>query len=410
MTGSKIGASKIGPYELLGSLGAGGMAETYLAKKVGPARFEQRVCLKRMLPSLASDAELTALFLQEAQLAARLRHGNIAQVLDFGEHEGNYYLVLELVEGTDLRLLLRGLKRTGEELTTGLVAYIAVSIASGLERAHDEGIVHRDISPSNILLSNAGEVKVADFGVARRIASDKTRTGSVKGKVPYMAPEYAREGRVHPGIDLFSLGVTLFEALAGRRPFDGRNDIETLENIAKGSRPALLDLAPSVPVELAHVVDCLLELDPDVRFTSTRELRQALGAVTPPPTARRILAKLVRAHARPTPENDLVFDETKPATPGGTMQLGDRPERQEQPRSAGPTDETRTRLPDVQTEVAPDPPTAVETRTTLDATTDPASARADHPTPAPPPPTAIYIAAAILALATAAALTWLLLS
>lgn len=376
-------SARIGPYELLGRLGAGGMAETYLAKKTGPARFEQRVCLKRMLPELAEDAELTQLFLQEAQLAATLRHGNIAQVLDFGEADGNYYLVLELVEGSDLRFLLHGLRAADETMTSGLVAHLGLAVAAGLQRAHDEGIVHRDISPSNILLSTSGEVKVADFGVARRVLADRTRTASVKGKVPYMAPEYAREGSVHPGIDLFSLGVTLFEALTGQRPFDGRNDLQTLENIALGKRPGILELVPTTPPELAHAIESLLEPDPDVRIGTTRELRQRLSVVAPPPTARRILKKLVRAHARPAPDADLELDdtqfqETQAATPGGTMQVGARPEREKQPVSAPADAETRTRMPDPahRTDVV-EPPTAQETRTTFDPLSDPAGARAD---------------------------------
>ena len=165
---------RFGEYEILERLGVGGMAETFVALRRGAAGFEQRLCLKRILPSLAQDEQFVRMFQREARLSALLHHGHIPQVLDFGMAQGCHYLAVELIEGTDLRGVLRYLRRRGEGLDPGLTSYVGHALASALDYAHasDErgvaaGIVHRDISPSNVLLSHAGELKLADFGIAK---------------------------------------------------------------------------------------------------------------------------------------------------------------------------------------------------------------------------------------------------
>ena len=202
------------------------MAETFLAVRRGPGAFEQKVCVKRILPAFEQDQDFVRQFLEEARVSAQLRHANIVQVLDFGVVDGSHYLALELVEGMDLHKLLRSLGDRGETMTSGLVVYLATELANALEYAHGGGgqstspVVHRDISPSNVLVSRAGEVKLTDFGIAKAAHGPGPipTTGVVKGKVPYMAPEYALSGKSDPRSDLFALGVLLFEALAGRRP------------------------------------------------------------------------------------------------------------------------------------------------------------------------------------------------
>ena len=183
-----------GDYELVERLGVGGMAETFIAVRRGLDGFEQRVCLKRILPTFVNDADFVEMFLREARLSALLHHGHIARVLDFGMAGGTHYLTLELIEGADLRAVLRYLRRRGESLDPGLTSYVAHALASALDFAHtadDEGhaagIIHRDVSPSNVLLSHAGEVKLADFGIAKATnLPGSIQSGALKGKVPYL--------------------------------------------------------------------------------------------------------------------------------------------------------------------------------------------------------------------------------
>ena len=296
-----------GPYQLVRRLGMGGMAETFEAMRTGPGGFEQRVCVKRILPTFEQDEQFVRLFLEEARVAARLRHANIVQVIDFGLAEGSHYLALELVVGCDLREVIRAERTRAAAmpgavsgvpagLTSGLVAFIAQELAVALEVAHggSEPIVHRDISPANVLLSTAGEVKLSDFGIARAIGNHHaTATSTIKGKVPYMAPEYAMRGHVDRRVDLFALGVLLYECLAGVRPFDGTSDLDTLHNIERGAHIRLRERCPNAPSALVDAIEQLILPDPNQRIQSATALLDALVDVAPPPTARRILGELV---------------------------------------------------------------------------------------------------------------------
>jgi serine/threonine protein kinase len=186
----------LGAYELLRPLGAGGMAETFVAVRRGPAGFEQRVCLKRILPGCAADPTFVELFLDEARLLARLQCRNIVHVYDFGETEGTYYMALELVEGMDLEGLLKALRARNQRMSPSVALYVTGEVLAALSYAHTleidgepQHIVHRDISPSNILISKNGEVKLTDFGIAKaRGRTHRTQTGHTKGKIAYMSP------------------------------------------------------------------------------------------------------------------------------------------------------------------------------------------------------------------------------
>ncbi len=300
----------LGPYELLDRLGTGGMAETFVAVRRGKAGFEQRVCLKRILPAFEADPEFVEMFLREARLSALLHHGHIARVLDFGVADGTHYLTLELVEGADLRALLRYLRRRAERLDTDLVGYLAQALGSALDFAHSAdsegvsfGIVHRDLSPSNVLLSRAGEVKLTDFGIAKAMnRPGSLQSQALKGKVPYMAPEYALGRQCSARSDLFSLGVLLYECLAGRRPFDGEQDLETLERARNGARPPLADLAPEAPPDLVAVIESLLEPDPEQRPRNAAEVLDALQAIPTSVLSMRQLGKLIGAVDRQAAE------------------------------------------------------------------------------------------------------------
>lgn len=292
---------RFGDYTLLERLGVGGMAETFVAVRSGQNGFEQRVCLKRILPVFAEEDDFVQMFRREARLSALLHHPHIARVLDFGLVEGTHYLTLELIEGIDLRALLRHVRMRAEGLNPGLTIYVARALASALDFAHTAdgegqvaGIVHRDVSPSNVLLSTAGEVKLADFGIAKAM----NRPGSIqstalKGKVPYMAPEYALGRRCSARSDLFSLGVVLYECLAGVRPFDAENDMATLERARKGLREPLEGFVPDAPRALLEAVEGLLEPDPAQRPKNAGIVLDMLEPIPEPPLAQRDLGRLV---------------------------------------------------------------------------------------------------------------------
>jgi serine/threonine protein kinase len=285
---------KFGPYHLVRRLGVGGMAETFEATRDAAGGFQQHVCLKRVLPAFSSDHEFVSRFQREAKLAAQLRHTNIVGVIDFGEVDGVHYMTLELVDGVDLRSFLKS--SPSGKLSPDAVALIGLDLAYALEHAH-QSLVHRDISPSNILLSRSGETKLADFGIAKAIDNaNVTASRSAKGKIPYMSPEHMRGETTDRRADLFSLGVVLFEAAAGVRPFDGAHDVETMQKILDGDRLSLEDVAPNVPAPLREVIERLIEVNPDARTTSAAQLIEELAVVAPPPEVRRALASTVEGH------------------------------------------------------------------------------------------------------------------
>ena len=206
---------QFGPYRLVRRLGVGGMAETFEATRTRAEGFEQRVCLKRVLPAFSDDEEFVSRFQREAKLAAGLRHTNIVGVIDAGSIDGAHYMALELVDGVDLRSLLKSSPE--QRLSPEVVALIAIDLGYALEHAHG-ALVHRDISPSNILLSRSGDAKLADFGIAKALdGAHVTASRGAQGKIPYMAPERMRGESVDGRADLFSLGVVMYEALSGVR-------------------------------------------------------------------------------------------------------------------------------------------------------------------------------------------------
>jgi hypothetical protein len=297
----------------------GGMAEVCLAIRRGPGGFEQELCLKRVLAAHSDNDDFQRMFLTEARLAARLRHANIVQVYDFGEVDGVYYLALELVDGTDLRKLIRDLGKKGKRIDPPLCAWIAHQVLSALSCVHNAtedgrpmGLVHRDLSPSNVLLSRHGEVKLADFGVAKATNSAATASNSVKGKPSYMPIEQL-ELDADPRSDLFALGVVLYEMSSGKRPFDGPSDVGTLRNIMRGTFVPLKEAAPETPDALCAVVHRLLEKDRDARYPSAEAVADAIVDLVPPPSARRKLAELVREVTAEAPP----ADEAKRSTQSG---------------------------------------------------------------------------------------------
>ena len=294
-----------GPYRLVRRLGVGGMAETYEAIRRGPGDFLQHVCLKLVLPFFRDNEDFSELFEREARLAAKLRHSNIVGVIDFGEYEGVPYMALELVDGADLRVVLDS--QDGKRLTPDLVALLGTEIASALEHAHaprlprsegalaSDAIVHRDVSPSNVLISRQGEVFLSDFGVAKAVSGTSRKQSAVKGKVPYMSPEQLRAEPLDGRADIFALGVILFEALGGQRPYEGAHDPATIMLTLAGDHPSLRGLAPSAPPGLCDVIESMVHPDRDQRPASATAVIDLLDEYVPSPRARRELAAMVEA-------------------------------------------------------------------------------------------------------------------
>jgi len=348
---------QFGAYELVRKLGRGGMAETFEAVRRGSGGMAQRVCVKRILPMFDGDTEFLELFRREAKISATLRHVNVAQVLDFGDVDGRHFLVLELVDGVDLRTLLRKLMDDGKRLPGGMLGYIAVELTQALDYAHAatddgtiRGVVHRDVSPSNVLLAPSGDVKLTDFGVAKAMnAPSLTRTGGVKGKIPYMAPEYARGGVCDARSDLFSLGVMLYECAAGRRPFDGANEVETLERMHAGRAVPLRDVAADdVDPVLVEAIEALIQRDPAARPANATALLERLPA--PPTSARLKLGRLVETlrDAGTAAQEGIGFEATARATADGTLVVGGEARQAKWVVDPAPADAiTRTQLPDL---------------------------------------------------------------
>jgi eukaryotic-like serine/threonine-protein kinase len=279
----------------------GGMAETFLAVKRGPAGFERRVCLKRVLPARAADERFLEQFWDEARLLSHLHHPGIVQVHDFGETDGTYYMALELVEGSDLERLTSSLRQAHKLFPETLALYVTGELLSALHYAHclelegeALGIVHRDISPSNILISKHGDVKLTDFGIAKfRSRRHKTETGYVKGKIAYMSPEQVRGDELDARSDIFSVGVLLHEIITGVHPFDAATDITLLSNILTGNRPELRSLLPNAPSELVVLIDALLQVERDKRPASAVDALRLIPSGGPEFELKRDLSALV---------------------------------------------------------------------------------------------------------------------
>jgi serine/threonine-protein kinase len=278
VTWSYSNTVQIGPYRVLRRIGQGGMAQVFLAVGYGASGFEKRVAVKTLLPELSGDGERERLLIEEAKLGARLTHRGLVQVHQLGVADGSYYVVMEWIDGADLATLV---KRA--PLPPELALFVAEETALALAYLHalaDDagrplGLVHRDVSPSNILVSRAGEVKLADLGIAKATAlADITRANVRKGKYAYMSPEQVTGEPVTAAADQFGLGVTLSELVCGRRPFDGEGPHDTMERIRRAEPP---DVAALPEPARAIVLRCLRR-EPAARFPDTPSLARALAA------------------------------------------------------------------------------------------------------------------------------------
>ena len=273
---------------MLGSrLARGGMAEIYLATALGPEGFAKPVVLKRLHPHLAERPELVSMFLDEARLAAQLHHPNIVQIYDLGREGADHFLCMEYLAGEDLASIVGQANALGTPLPWEVVAKIASGAADGLHFAHrfrglngdDIEVVHGDVTPSNLVVTYVGEVKVVDFGIARTAgAIEKALPGVIKGKLSYLAPEQLSGGPIDRRADVFALGVVMHELLTGARLFKRETDAATVEALTRGKIPDPRDLRADVPSKLAAAVMKALKRDPAKRFQSAEELRRSLDA------------------------------------------------------------------------------------------------------------------------------------
>src|SRR5499425_2552121 len=275
----------IGKYVVRRKLAEGGMAEIYLAAVLGPEGFEKDVVIKRVRPGLAGDPEFVKMFVAEARVASRLNHANLVHIFDFDKHEDTYYLAMEYVRGHSLWELRRRCQERGVAFPPILVAQIGMEVARGLAYAHrlteggkPLGLVHRDVTPHNVLLSFDGAVKLTDFGIAKA-GGRATTSGMLKGKFAYMSPEQARGDAVDPRTDVFALGVTLWELLTGARLFEGDGDVAVLRAVQERLIVPPARLNPGVSAALDAAVMRALERDLARRWPTAHELERALAEV-----------------------------------------------------------------------------------------------------------------------------------
>jgi serine/threonine-protein kinase len=274
-------------YRAIERIDAGGMAEVYRAEALGLQDFRKQVAIKRVLPHLAAKGTFIKMFLDEARLSGRLSHSNCVQVFDVGRGDGTYFIAMEFVDGANLRSIIETMKNNNRNFPVEEAIYIAIELCKGLYYAHnlkDEhgaplNIVHRDMSPPNVLITKFGEVKIVDFGLAKANTQlEKSEPGIIKGKFSYLAPEAAHGKEVDARADIFAIGIMLWEMLAGRRLFMGKSDLETVQMVQRANVPAISKIRTDVPSKLEPILAKALAQDPERRFRTARDLGVELNA------------------------------------------------------------------------------------------------------------------------------------
>jgi serine/threonine protein kinase len=280
--------AKFGKYTLLRKLAVGGMAELFLAIQRSVAGFEKLIVIKRILPAMNQDRAFIDMLLHEARIAATLSHPNIVQIFDVGQVDGIYFIAMEHVHGEDLRSIVRQMKKKAvNDFPLEHAISIVLGMCAGLAYAHDKrdldgtalNIVHRDISPQNVVVTFTGDVKIVDFGIAKsdaRLNNEDSKSGKLKGKVPYMSPEQARGEPIDWRSDIFAAGVMLFELTTGKRLFKGQSEFETLKLICERDYPLPSQVREGYPIELEYIVMKALSKDRAKRYQSAREMQAAL--------------------------------------------------------------------------------------------------------------------------------------
>jgi len=329
--GRSGGEGTYGPYRLLQRIALGGMAEVFKAKRSGVEGFEKVVAVKRILPHLSDNKEFVDMFVDEAKMVAGLTHPNIVQIFDLGKIEKSYYIAMEYVQGHDVRSILRRAREWGGLMPLDLSALVVSRVCAALEYAHrkkDEAgkpmmIVHRDISPQNILISFDGEVKLTDFGIAKAASkATVTEAGALRGKLLYMSPEQAWGKPMDRRSDLFSLGIVFYEMLTDQKPFLGSSEVSILETVRECKVAPPRSLNRDIPPSLERVVMKALEREPERRYQDASEMSRDLEAVmqeSPPAPTTAALARLMEQLYEPGERASEAAEapEASPAEAGG---------------------------------------------------------------------------------------------
>ncbi len=273
-------------YRVTERLESGGMAEVFRGESTSLAGFKRQVAIKRVLPHLASNEKFIRMFLDEARLSARLTHANIVQVFDIGHVENTYFIVMEFIDGVNLKAMIEHVRARRQPFPLSLAVHVMIKVCEGLQYAHEAtdsdarllNIVHRDISPPNILISKRGEVKIVDFGLAKAAHSvEKTEPGVVKGKFSYLAPETAMGDEADPQADLFAVGIMLWELLAGRKLFQGETDYQTVKMVQQAVVPPIRTINSAVPDELDKILRKALARSKHERYRTAEQFSEELA-------------------------------------------------------------------------------------------------------------------------------------
>ena len=299
---------RIGKYEVLQHLATGGMAEVYLARAIGIEQFQKLCVIKRILPAAAGDPQLVRMLLDEARIAATLHHSNIVSVFDIGEADGEYFIAMEYLHGRDVHAVAKMLRTRGLRLAPDQAMTIILGICAGLHYAHEKcddsgrplGIVHRDVSPTNVLVTYDGGVKLVDFGLVKAEGRmTESRSGSLKGKLAYMSPEQCRSRPVDRRSDLFSLSIMLWELTTGQRLYKGESDYDYLTAIVDKEPTRPSEVVPEYPKVLEQIVMKGLSKDPAARYQNAEEMQLVLEEYcrecklkVSPITLRRMMVEL----------------------------------------------------------------------------------------------------------------------
>ncbi|MEM9188959.1 MAG: serine/threonine-protein kinase [Myxococcota bacterium] len=357
----------LGRYELFYELGRGGMATVFLARMRGAGGFQRWFAIKRVHENLAGDREFIDMFLDEARIAAAVQHPNVAQVFDLGEADGRYYIAMEYLHGEPLHRVVGRAGSDGKTLRPELVAHIGARAAEGLHHAHEATnergeplhLVHRDVSPHNVVITYGGQIKLTDFGVAKAGGRlTQTTTGTVKGKLAYCSPEQLHGHPIDRRADVFAMGVVLWEVATGRRLFKGASDAETVKRIATGYWNSPRAFVPGFPEELEQIIQKALAPKPEERYQTAAELARDLD--------RFVIRQGERFGATDVAKTMAALFPREIAEKDTILHTGSIPKSIDMPRSSSPSKPLLTRTADVHqpslAQPAPSQPLTVDNR------------------------------------------------